>query len=157
VTRPGRITFRWSRAGDDARLGLGTTGAYWLRDLVARTGGTDAKIDATSSANPEPTETPVRTRTLAVPGDPTPAVVTELAWQPGASPFARTRDPVIALDLTNVGAATLDLAGAGVAPGQAYSVVVSSDGPVTLTLGRATVRVAKGRTTLTEAAGPAAS
>jgi hypothetical protein len=82
--------------------------------------------------------------------------VTQLAWQTSASHVARTREPVITLDLTNASAATVELAAAGVTPGQPYMVQITTDGPVTLTLGTATVHVPPGKSTLTEP-GPAAA
>jgi len=131
VSRPGRITFRWSPSWDDPALGLGTTGAYWLRDLAARSTGTDAVIDATSAAQPDPAVTDQLSRNVLVPGDPTPALATTLDWVLGGRPAPR---PELSLSLTNVSAVSVLLGPAGFSPGQAYQLDVTTDGPVTLTL-----------------------
>ena len=146
MTRPGRITFRWNDDNNSATYGYGVTGTYWLRDLAARSGGSDALIDATSSADPDPSVTPVRTRSLDVPGDPSPAVVTQLAWKLGSSPKTL---PVITLQLTNVGALTIDLSQAGIASGS-YTLDVQTDGPVAITLGARTLHLAAGNSHLYE-------
>ena len=146
VTRPGRITFRWNDSANNPAYGYGVTGDYWLRNLAARSAGPDAVIDATSSADPDPAVTDVRTHSPDVPGDPTPAVVSQLAWATGPRPGAR---PLITLALANVGALSVDLAAAGIGPGQPYRVDVTSDGPVALTLGARTLHLAGGHTVLT--------
>jgi pimeloyl-ACP methyl ester carboxylesterase len=155
ATRPGHVTFRWNDSGNSPGFGYGTTGAYWLRDLQARSAGPDALIDATSAADPDPSVTDLRTHDVLVPGDPTPAIVTQLDWQLG--PHARPR-PAIGLDLGNVGALSIRLADAGIGPRTTYTVDVTTDGPTTLTLvgpegGARRVQIAAGHQHLVERSG----
>ena len=131
VTRPGHIDFRWSPASDSPALGFGTTGAYWLRHLAARSASTDAVIDAFSAAQPDPAVTDQRSRNVLVPGDPSPAIATTLSWTLGSRPAGR---PELSLSLANVSAASVLLGDAGLSPGQPYQLGVTTDGPVTLTL-----------------------
>jgi dienelactone hydrolase len=130
---PGHVTYRWSTADDRPAFGIGTTGAYWLRDLRPRVAGGEAVVDAVSAANPDPAVTDQRSHDVLVPGDPTPAVVTQLTWQVGAAPDRR---PAITMSLGNVGALTVRLSDAGVRPGEACLIDVGTDGPVTVTFVR---------------------
>ena len=60
---PGRITYSWFPHLRRPELGIGPTGAYWVRGLRARNAGPGvlASIDVTSAARPDPAVTPVRT------------------------------------------------------------------------------------------------
>jgi hypothetical protein len=127
------------------RLGMGTTGAYWLRNLVARNKQVNAEVDAESFARPTRATVPITTRSLLVPGEPTPAVVTEQAWTAGAP--ARRR-AVISLRLTNVSSLTVLLSDAGFARGAHGTMTVHTDGATALRLGERVVRVGKGTSTI---------
>jgi hypothetical protein len=113
---PDHVTYKWYPNIDRPEWGMTTTGAYWVRNPVALAGapGTFARVDAVSSARPYAVHTPVFTPGTNVPFDPTPAVVTEQTWDLGAAPAA---EQVLSLDLSNVSEVTIDLAGAGFAPG----------------------------------------
>ncbi|HVU74683.1 MAG TPA: alpha/beta hydrolase-fold protein [Mycobacteriales bacterium] len=160
VRWPGHVTFTWAptdTAPDDtpgvvgipttqrADLGVGTTGAYWLRSLVARSSTVRAAVDATSQARPDAAETVTRTHEVSTTVGPTPAVVSQLAWTPGATP---AKHPVITVHLTNVGAVTVLLVGAGIAHGKRATVTVTTDGPTTLHIGAKTWRLTAGAHTV---------
>lgn len=172
TTRPAHVTLRWSPAGQGGGergtsslgptrlattqrpdLGAGTTGAYWLRELAARRGVLSARVDATSSALPDPVVTQVRGTDVQVPGSPSPALVTELTWQLRASPPRSNR---LALDLTGVGALTVRTADAGLPITGCSTVVVTTDGASRLLLdsgaGRTAVAVPSSRTLLVRTA-----
>jgi hypothetical protein len=163
---PARVTFRWtphdvppvedpspasvapSAVTQQPALGVGTTGAYWLRSLAARSTATDARIVARSFALPDPAKAPVRSNDALVPGDPSPAVVTQLTWLTGAVPAV---SPAIQLALTNVSGLTLELADAGITPGHSAQLHVTTDGPTAITLHGShttTVQVAAGTHTI---------
>lgn len=164
TTTPARVTYGWSpvdrpaQGGDPARvaqtqrpdLGIGTTGAYWLRALRARPGVTAARVQAVSAALPDPVVTPVPGRSVLLPGNPSPALVQEQTWELGASP---ARSPAVTLDLAGVSSATLLMADAGLPASGCSTVVTTTDGPSTLMLrsgddGRTTVSLASGSRTL---------
>lgn len=170
VTDPATVDYRWYPDLARADYGIGPTGAYWVRDLAARSAapGTIAHVQATSGMRPAPAYAVVRNPGASVPGDPTPAVVVDNVWSPlaGATP---ARTPRLTLDLTDVGRLAVDLVRAGFGSGQRATVVVTSDGTTTLRLlglrpgervrwgaatttadgsGAADVRLAKGSTTL---------
>jgi hypothetical protein len=109
VRNPAHVTYRWYPVLRDTRLGLGPTGAYWIRGLRARvaTGSTMASVDAVSHALPNPSVTVTRKRFLDAPGDPTPAVVTDSTWAFGRTP--RLRD-VLDLRVQNVAELGVDMA-----------------------------------------------
>lgn len=156
TSRPARFTFRWNpldtgRTYDPVTgseeetalatvqrpdLGVGTTGAYWVHDLVARDGAPYGRVDAVSAALPDPAVQPVRSDDVVVPGQLSPAVVQQLEWQLGAA--GPTADGVT-LDLTGVAAATLDMPGAGLPLSGCSAVTVRSDGASTLVLDGGTV------------------
>jgi hypothetical protein len=74
-----------------------------------------------------------RSMELEPDADPSPAIVRQLRWRDGdTSP----RRPVLELELRNLRAATVDLAGAGFARREAGSVELTLDGPTELTLTR---------------------
>jgi hypothetical protein len=131
-------------------LGVGTTGAYWLRSLKARTGAAFGRVEATSSALADPAVLAGSRQSLLLPGTPTPAVVTEQTWTLGP-PAARS--PHLSLSLTGVSTATLLLKDAGLPSSGCSTVSVTSDGSTALTLvgagGRTPTTVPKGVTTLT--------
>src|SRR5581483_11666393 len=122
--------------------GMGTTGAYWLSGLRARTAAVAATIDASSSGQPDPAITAVRSLMPLVPGDPTPAVARSITWTLGPRP---PRGQTISLGLINVGALTIDVGAAGFGAGPPPVLDVTTDGPVQITIGGATVQVPSGR------------
>ncbi len=148
-TAPAHVTLRWSPVSVPSSydpvggtlgrsvlaqtqrpdLGVGTTGAYWMRSLVARAGVSTARVDAVSAALRAPAVTAVPSNELLVPGDPSPALVTQQTWTTGPAPALRQEATV---DLVGVRSATLLLADAGLTG--CATVTVTSDGPGTLTL-----------------------
>lgn len=136
VDNPAHVTYDWYPDLDRPDLGIGSTGAYWLRDTRGRTvaPGTVATLDAVSSALPNPAITPVTSTGVLAPGDPFPAVVTEQSWVYGAQPALR---PMITLRLSDVGSLGVDLVRAGIPAGRGAALPVTTDGPVTVTLLRA--------------------
>jgi predicted esterase len=162
VKDPGHVTFRWTPRSEQTSssnqlsqggiawtqrpdLGIGTTGAYWLRDLQARSTASDAQVDAISGARPDAVVTPVRSRTVDPTNAPEPAIVTQLTWRTSARPPATPR---LTLHLTNVAALTVLLADAGFKPGTKSVLDVMTDGPTRLRLGTRTVQLAAGHHTL---------
>lgn len=148
---PGRVSFRWTRDTEQsAKQPYGVTGAYWLSALRGRAGAAESRAEARSGALPERSVTPVRTRDVLVPGDPSPARVTQLEWLRGTAPKAARR---LVLDLTGVAEATVQLDRAGLGGRAPYELVVVSDGPATVRLHAdlrdTVVRVGKGRTVRT--------
>ncbi|MFP5219481.1 MAG: hypothetical protein ACLGIG_07055 [Actinomycetes bacterium] len=151
TTRPARFAFRWNpldtgRTYDPVTgsedqttlatvqrpdLGVGTTGAYWVRDLAARDGVPYGRVDAVSLAVPDPVVEAVRSNDVVVPGQLSPALVQQLEWEVGpAGPTANA----VQLDLAGVAAATVDLVDAGLPADGCNTLTVTSDGPTTLTL-----------------------
>ncbi len=131
---PGRITYRWV-AGDvegvNTEYGIAPGGAWWVRDPVISGAAASATIDAVSLARPEPAVTPIVTTSPRPGAQPSPAIREELTWDLGKVPPAEQR---VELTLTDVGAMTLRLAGAGIVPSEGAMVSVSTDGPASLTL-----------------------
>ena len=149
ATSPAHVTFRWSPkqvpnsyspsnalSGSTLAqtqrpdLGVGTTGAYWLRSLSGRPGVTTAHIDAVSSALRAPAITPVRSTDTVV-GGTTPGVVTQQTWTLGAAPTLR---PKVALSLAGVRQATVLLLDAGLPASGCSTLVVTSDGAASVVL-----------------------
>jgi hypothetical protein len=163
---PDHIIYRWYPITIDPALGLGATGAYWLRGLQARRSGPGvmAEVEALSRARPFHTVTTERHRRVARPVDPAPAVVFSQTWRLGPRPASR---PELELRLVNVKVVGVDTQRARLSQG---TVVIATDGPTTIHLlglpegtevlteegqvltqppGVATVRVPGGQTTLT--------
>lgn len=128
---PGHITYRWYPATVHEDLGIGPSGAWWTRELRARDRDAVARVDAVSHAQPDPAVTPERSRTFRPDARPSPALRETLTWRLGATP---AREPRIALDLENVAAITVDLAGAGLGAGDVGTVEVDTNGTVAITL-----------------------
>jgi hypothetical protein len=132
---PHAVSLTWYPALSNASYGIGTTGAYWVRGLKARSSGpgVTARVDATSGAEPSTFAGLVNTSGPLVTGDTPPlaGVYQEQAWKTGP-PAARTT--TVTVQLTNVAAATVQLARAGFAAGEAGSVAVQTDGTLSLTL-----------------------
>src|SRR5581483_2800813 len=119
----------------------GTTGAYWLRDLTARSTAALADVDATSGRRPDPAVTPVRSSGV----DPTtplePAYYSQLDWKTGTRPAATN---TLTLALHNVAGVRVDLPLAGFAAGQHGTLRLTTDGPVTVRIGTTAHRFAAG-------------
>lgn len=156
-TDPGQVTLVFYPHASRADYGLGPTGAWWVRTPTGRNTapGILARVDASSLARPDPLATPVRSRTVTVPGDPTPSIDHDLSWAlaPAAAPANR-----VDVTLTNIASVDVDLAGAGIPTGTSATVSIeSTDGPSTLRLtGLApgdTVLGSDGTTTTADAGG----
>jgi pimeloyl-ACP methyl ester carboxylesterase len=132
---PGRITYSWFPHLRRPELGIGPTGAYWVRGLRARNAGPGvlASVDITSAARPDPAVTPVRASGPVLTSDTPPVAGTfsELTWQLGSRPAAQRR---ITARLVDVAALSFALGRAGIAPGQAATISVQTDGATTLGL-----------------------
>lgn len=146
VRRPGHVTFRWTPRSTHPDLGIGTTGAYWLRGLKARRTAVDAQVDAVSAARPVRPVTSIRNRSVDPTNAPGPAVVTELSWQRGTT--APAPRPRLRLRLSNVAALRVLLADAGFRRGARGVLDVSTDGPTRIRLGGRSVRLIGGRHTV---------
>jgi predicted esterase len=149
VTNPGVIHYTWYPDGSSAALGLGPTGAYWLRDLQARNDapGVLASVDAASGARPIAPYVVTQTHSASVPGDPLPGVVTVEGWKTtGAKPAAHS---TMSLTLTDVASVTVDMSRAGFTSGTPVAVTVTTDGPTTITFGTTVVQLPQGTSTVT--------
>lgn len=126
-----RVDYSWYPNLARPELGIGTTGAYWLRDLKARSTapGTLARVVAHSKALADPLVTVDKSERLDVPGDPSPARVIDQTWQrTGFAP----RTNALSLDLTGVASAVVDARRAGLAQASSVAVTMTSDGPATV-------------------------
>jgi hypothetical protein len=132
---PHAVSLTWYPALTRADYGIGTSGAYWMRGLKARHSGpgVTARVDATSGAEPSTFAGLVNTSGPVVTGDTPPLVgaYQEQAWQTGEP---APRDTTVEVAVTNVAAATLELTRAGFGIGEPGSVVVHTDGQLTLTI-----------------------
>ncbi len=106
-----------------------------MRALNARQSGpgVTARVDATSDAIPSTRAGLVKTQGPVVTADTPPlaGAFQEQAWQTGLPAPRATR---VDLRLVNVATATLQLARAGFAVGEAGTVTANTDGPTSLTL-----------------------
>ncbi|HZQ26650.1 MAG TPA: hypothetical protein VFA94_03025 [Acidimicrobiales bacterium] len=132
---PSHVTLGWYPyldRTDHPEWGIGTTGAYWIRNpkAVRATPGSAARIDAVSTGRAAPTYTPQHVPDAVVPGQPTPGVVVEQTWQAGPDTLAGT---TLSLRFDNVATVTVDLAGAGFAPGTPVTVTVMTAAPAVIT------------------------
>jgi pimeloyl-ACP methyl ester carboxylesterase len=170
VRNPGTFTFRWFPSNGGGlggnqitsggiswtqlpKYGVGTTGAYWLRNLAARSQKNYATVSAYSGERPQRSIITHSTRGIAVDG-PGPGIASQLTWTRGKRPASR---PVVRLRLTNVQDLTLRLHDAGFRDGQRGHLIVWSDGPAYIRVvpGQPAAMVGKGRTTISFVAGPA--
>ncbi|MDQ1444439.1 MAG: hypothetical protein QOI20_903 [Acidimicrobiaceae bacterium] len=142
-TDPSRVTYRWYPNLDRPEWNMRSTSAYWLSGLQAAEvrPGLTARVDAESSAVARPSHKVQFAPGADVPGDPSPAVVTEQTWADGPVDAAL---PVLSLDLTNIGSVTINVARAGFAPGTAghLDVVADRAGSVVLHTSKGDVTVA---------------
>jgi predicted esterase len=132
---PHSVSLTWYPALARTDWGIGTSGAYWMRDLRARLSGpgVTARVDATSGAVPSTFAGLVNTSGPLVTGDTPPLAGTfeEQAWRSGP---AAVRVAHVDVQLVNVAAATVQLARAGFATGEAGTITARTDGATTLTL-----------------------
>jgi pimeloyl-ACP methyl ester carboxylesterase len=159
VVNPGQFDFTWIPSNsEDAfstraatgggiswtqlpKYGVGTTGDYWLRNLLARTTAQDASLHALSGARPQRGVKTHTTRNVQTTGGPEPGLATTLTWTRTNRPDPRA---VIRLHLQNVRSLRVLLTAAGFRAGQHGKLRVTTDGPTTLRLGGRTVHIAKG-------------
>lgn len=147
TVNPGRVTYSWFPDLTRADLGIGTTTAYWVQNLAARTTtpGEVASVDATSAAIPDPAITVAKAGPTASTSGPTPALVTDQTWTLGAKPAAVQH---LSLTLTDVSSLSVDTVRAGLT---CATIDTTSDGPATLVLTSAgapvTVAVPSGKST----------
>jgi hypothetical protein len=160
VRRPGHVSFTWTPhntpppAGVSAEspagigwtqqpsLGVGTTGAYWLRRLHARDPRHDATITAVSGERPDRKVTTHESQRVDPTFAPDPAAITTLRWTRGSRPHPHA---VLRLHLTNVRHVVVHLAMAGFKPGTRARLVVVSDGRAHIGLGHRHLAIAAGR------------
>ncbi|MCW2606262.1 MAG: Alpha/beta hydrolase family protein, partial [Frankiales bacterium] len=129
---PAAIDHTWYPHLDRPELGIGTTGAYWVRDLTARSTapGTLARVTARSRALPDAVITVHKATRTDVPGDPSPALVTDQTWQRhGFAP----RSDALTLGLTGVRSLTVDAARAALGRAARVALDVTTDGRSTVT------------------------
>ncbi len=124
---PGAFTYDWYPSLDNAALGIGATGDYWISGLGARTGaaGAIAGVQAADAALPA-RRIEVQRSGPALVTQPLPGTETALAWSPGSRRRTARR---MTLSLTDVSELTVDAAAARLRRG---TVIVTSDGPVRL-------------------------
>jgi pimeloyl-ACP methyl ester carboxylesterase len=128
---PGHFTYSWYPSLDNAALGIGATGDYWLSKLTARNRsyGTIATVRASDAALPDPKVTDQRFGPRLV-TQPIPGSETGLSWQLGSRPAAHRR---MSLRLTDVSALTLDARSARLETG---TITVLSDDRTRFTIAR---------------------
>jgi dienelactone hydrolase len=128
-----RIDYTWQPHLVRSDYGIGPTGVYWLRDLVARGSapGSLAHVVARSGGIAEALVTPVKTQSAYVPGDPSPALVEEQTWRrTGTAPIGNGLD----LSLAGVRSLRVDAGRAGLDGFSSLAVSLASDGPATVTV-----------------------
>lgn len=131
--QPGEIRYSWLPTEQQARLGLGAQGPWWLGDLQAADDSSLARVQAHSEGLPEPAllgTTLARSPALSL-LSPSPRIRERQTLRLGAEPVAGGR---IRLELRNVAALSLDLAAAGIAQRPDRRLQVSTDQPLRLRL-----------------------
>ncbi len=123
TVNPGAFSYSWYPSLNNATLGIGATGDYWLSGLAARDGsyGKIATIKAADEARPDAAVTDERFGPALV-TQPLPGTETGLSWKLGARPKAQKR---MTLTLTDVSALTLDALAANLRLG---TITLHSDG-----------------------------
>jgi predicted esterase len=129
TVNPGAFSFSWYPSLNNASLGIGVTGDYWLSGLAARNSayGTIARIDAVDQARPDPAVTDQRFGPTLV-TQPLPGTETGLTWKLGARPKTHKR---MTLTLSDVSALTLDALAAKLRLG---TITLHSDGRTRFTI-----------------------
>ena len=100
----GDIRYHWFPSEVNRRMGIGATGAWWVRRLRAADRDDDARVRAVSHAIPERRVEPVRSERQLVDPNGSPVVRRRLTWNAGRRPEAR---PSMILRLRNVSALRL--------------------------------------------------
>jgi dienelactone hydrolase len=120
---PGAFTYDWYPSLNNAALGIGATGDYWVSGLSARTNtsGTVASLVADDDALPDQAVTDQRFGPALV-TQPLPGTNSGLTWKLGSRPAA---SPQMSLKLTDVAGLTVDTSAAKLPSG---TVTVTSDG-----------------------------
>ena len=130
--RPGRIDYRWFPREVNRRWGIGATGAWWIRRVVARDNTADsARIRAVSLALPERPVTVIRSTREFVDDNGSAVQRQRLRWKTGPRPQRRQR---MTLRLTNVDRLRVRLREAKVDVSRRFVLVATTDGPVTVRL-----------------------
>lgn len=140
VSTPAQISFALTPQGSQANRDfeaahkINRPGAWWVQGVAKRDDSQKSRVEATSFAIPNPPHNVVERDEPRALGSPSPTLRHVLEWSftESAPPTERRLDAA----LTNVGAVTIDLAQAGLASGDA-TLMVTTDGPVTITLGSA--------------------
>ena len=122
-----RIDYSWYPNLNRPELGIGTVGAYWLKDPQGRSTepGAVATVRAHSKALDDPAITVHESRSAYVPGDPSPALVVDQTWQrDGLNPKAQE----LVLSLEGVASLTVDGKQAGLSRASRVALEMTSDG-----------------------------
>jgi predicted esterase len=160
VVNPGYFSYTWdprntqqafaSRVSDGGgiswtqqpKLGVGTTGDYWLRHLEARTKSKTASLRANSGERPMQSVKTHVAHNVAFKGGPGPGVASSLSWTRGARSH---RHPVIRLHLSNVRSLRVLVHGAGFGVRHPHGhLKVATDGPTVVRIGHRRIHFAKG-------------
>jgi pimeloyl-ACP methyl ester carboxylesterase len=133
VSNPAHVTYAWYPSLDRPDLGIGSTGAYWIRDTKGRdlALGAVSRVDAVSSALTTRAVSPTTTVSPLLSGDPFPGVAIDQQWVLGAASPAH---PDIAVALANVASLGIDVARAGFTCCRPGRIHVTSDGATTITV-----------------------
>lgn len=128
---PAHFVYRWFPAEVDARLGIGPSGAWWVRNVVAADRDRDGRVGARSYYKPLWPITRTRTSTPMADERGAPVVREELAWRIGS---VADLDRLVSLRLDNVASGDVNLRRSGLplAPGSRVRVVTDSPARVRL-------------------------
>ena len=128
----GDIIYRWfPRSEADRRMGIGATGAWWVRRVRAGDRGGDARVRAISHALPERKVEAVRSETPLVDPNGSPVVRRRLRWQAGPVPEPK---PTMTLRLHNVSATRLVMSRTRLLRYPRSVINATTDGPALLRL-----------------------
>jgi predicted esterase len=164
VSHPGRIDFTWTPKDtvpptgvsveappgigwtQQPRLGVATTGAYWLRRLDARADDKEASILARSWERLRRAINTHASQQVDPTFEPDAATISTQTWSRGRHLRPRPR---LRLHLTNVRSVKVLLRLAGFASGEKGKLIVVTDHPTRIQLGHRHVRVPSGRHAIT--------
>jgi pimeloyl-ACP methyl ester carboxylesterase len=127
----GDIVYRWYPSEVRRRLGIGATGAWWVRRVRAEERDKDARVRAISHALPERAVKPVRSERQLVDPNGSPVERRRLAWDGGRRPDAK---PTMTLRLRNVRRAQIGMARTRLLRYSHSVVHATTDGRVALRL-----------------------
>ncbi len=131
---PGNFVYRWNPNEIDKKLGIGPRGAWWLDNIAAVDGVSDARIELNSGGIAEANYTVEQlSQAFVAPNQNTlsPAIREEQRWKFGEF---NALTGLLRVKLLNVSALRLDLSRAGIAARSDKRMEVSSSHPVSLTL-----------------------